>query len=571
MAGYLRRRNGTYWFRRRVPNALAQRLGSREIQRSLRTANSRVAALRAKQAWLATERAFHEMALNPTLAAAQARLLIDQLLGESVFDSPTAAELVEAFGRGDRALTKQLFNRHAIDVIMSLPDEDRLRIGMHMTRMADQIEVSSMRGRLDWEDTKAKAALLQAADAQERAEEAERQIAETDVARRVAARLYEMSVAASAPPHAAEEPVSSPVPPPNDRKKAPRFSAVENPFIEDKQRGPDGYSGQTVAQTRATFRLWVELIGDWPVSDYTGTDAGRFRDLLLRLPASHGKGGRIDAKAAVAEADRKQVASGTPVTRLSMKTAKRHFSTLSQLWAWLKPRSYVGDNIFRGFTFAGTKSNRRQRDDWSAEDLQKLLRCSWIRENSDSARRWVPLIALFSGLRLEEICRLRPFEDIGDIEGVPVFRVQTQPDGWTPKSEAGERVVPVHPVLQAIGLLDLVARRRAAEDGRLFPELRPSGPDGKLSADFSRRFGKLKDSLGVARTTTFHSFRHSVSTVLRNTETPETWIDTILGHEGEQRSVGASVYLKRIGIQNLRKTVEAIIYPDVDAAVLRPV
>ena len=174
MAGHLRHRNGVYWFRRRVPDVLVERLGACEIQRSLRTSSSRIAAGRAKRAWLTTERALQEMALNPTLAAAQARLLIDQLLSESVFDSPTAAELVDAFGRGDRALTRQLFNRSVVDVIMALPEEDRVWIGMHMMRMADQIEVNSLRGRLDWEDTKAKAALLQAVDARERAEEAER-------------------------------------------------------------------------------------------------------------------------------------------------------------------------------------------------------------------------------------------------------------------------------------------------------------------------------------------------------------------------------------------------------------
>ena len=175
---------------------------------------------------------------------------------------------------------------------------------------------------------------------------------------------------------------------------------------------------------------------------------------------------------------------------------------------------------------------------------------------------------MFSGLRLEEIARLRP-QDIVAIDGVTAFRVQSHADGWTPKSEAGDRIVPVHSTLIELGLLDLISRRVFAGHERLWPDLRPSGPDGKLSAGFSRRFGKLKETLNVSPDTTFHSFRHSVSTILRNTETPEPWIDAVLGHEGEQRSVGASVYLKRIGIQNLRTTVNAISYPEPVMAAVR--
>lgn len=197
MAGHLRRRGGVYWFRRRVPDALVERLGSREVQRSLRTSNSRTAARRAKQAWLVTKTAFREMTADPSLAAAQAKLLIDQLLKEAVLNSTPADYLVEAWSRGQHALTKQLFHSTAIDVIMALPEDDRFRVGMHMDRMAGRIEADFLRRKLDWEDTKAQAALMQAADATARAEDAERKVAEAEIGHRVAERLKELSAAAA--------------------------------------------------------------------------------------------------------------------------------------------------------------------------------------------------------------------------------------------------------------------------------------------------------------------------------------------------------------------------------------
>ena len=38
------------------------------------------------------------------------------------------------------------------------------------------------------------------------------------------------------------------------------------------------------------------------------------------------------------------------------------------------------------------------------------------------------------------------------------------------------------------------------------------------------------------------------------------WIDTLLGHEGGSKSQGATTYLKRIGVQNLARTMAAQAY-----------
>ena len=104
MAGHFIRRGGTYWFRRRVPKGLIARLGQAEIHRSLHTSSRSVASGRAMRAWLATEQVLNIMARNPALAAAQARLLLDQLLAEPLLDSPTADDLLENLIEGRRLL-----------------------------------------------------------------------------------------------------------------------------------------------------------------------------------------------------------------------------------------------------------------------------------------------------------------------------------------------------------------------------------------------------------------------------------------------------------------------------------
>src|SRR3546814_8983692 len=65
--------------------------------------------------------------------------------------------------------------------------------------------------------------------------------------------------------------------------------------------------------------------------------------------------------------------SNRPVARLSMRTTKRHFSTMSQYWKWLKPLGHVDNIIFSGFSFPGTKGGKKKRDDWSRADLNLFL------------------------------------------------------------------------------------------------------------------------------------------------------------------------------------------------------
>src|SRR3546814_9726676 len=77
-----------------------------------------------------------------------------------------------------------------------------------------------------------------------------------------------------------------------------------------------------------------------------------------------------------------------------MRTTKRHFSTMSQYWKWLKPLGHVDNIIFSGFSFPGTKGGKKKRDDWSRADLNLFLESDWYTSRaSDCAERWLPLIA----------------------------------------------------------------------------------------------------------------------------------------------------------------------------------
>ncbi len=569
MRGHLIRRGGTYHFRRRVPDALRPVLGMREISRSLGTASPREAAGRANAAWSQSEGLFKAMRDDPEAAA-----LVRALAAEPAGASVAAISIENDIRQPPKDLSESLLGRvhdavHAMLPMLKLPEIRNIEA--HLAVLA-RIHESAVQGQeaalaVDRERlARLRDALVDAEQATAELASAERLGAATtrldasvivagqrtatmasDLAaeRRLVDRLASRSPAPPDPEPAPPSPAPRSVAISVRGKKKPMWSSQVAGFIAEKSRRVDGHEGydlQVQRQSETTLRMWVEVVGDRPLDDYTGADAGAFRDLLLRLPSTHGKSSvRVLPVDAARAADAKQqginarnaaLAHDAPrepdVQRLSMKTVKRHFSTLSQFWMHAKRHSHVsGENPFKGWEYQGVKKGAAKRVDWSTADLMTLLSSPWVAGDI----RWIVAVAMHSGMRVEEIFRLRPGADIVERDGILCLLVQPQvsPSRWTPKSDAGTRTVPVHSVLLELGFADLVAARQGWP--RLFPGGAARGSSDDLSARFVKEFSRQKSGLGIGSQTTFHSFRHSVSTMLRNAPgMSEPWIDALLGH-----------------------------------------
>ncbi|WP_233133250.1 site-specific integrase [Acetobacter sp. DmW_043] len=336
----------------------------------------------------------------------------------------------------------------------------------------------------------------------------------------------------------------------NKKLSALMLSEALEQFILSNPRA----STDTRKATKRTVALYIRAFGDTPVSNIGGSQAGAFRDLLLALPATLGKGKSSLTLQQEAQRTRE---GGLPT--LSNKSVKNHMLRLSALWNQLVQRELVAKNPWAGWHFESAP--RTVRKSWTARELALLTSASWHSSLvPEPTFRLVTLIAAYTGMRLGEICTLRK-EDLQTIEGVPCFMVRPHSEtGWAPKTEAGTRVIPVHSKLIKAGVLSL---RDNTESAYLIPGLDNSGQKDR-GATLSRAFSQLKTRLGLPAEITFHSFRHTVSTQLRNADANirEVWIDHLLGHEATHKSQGTTTYLTGISTANLRQTVEAISYPE---------
>lgn len=330
---------------------------------------------------------------------------------------------------------------------------------------------------------------------------------------------------------------------------SPRLSVMAEKFIySDTTKSPD-----TLKATRKTIDLFIEAFGDKPIRQITGTVAGEFFDLLSSLPATHGKGKTVlPLRMVIAQAQEQGQET------VSGKTVKNHFSRMSSLWSHLVQRDLVDKNPWAGWDFNVTKKIVRRG--WTDGELTLLASTHWSGA-AVSHRTWAGIITIgmFTGMRLGEICNLRR-QDIEVIDNVPCFHVRPHiEDGWSPKTAAGTRIIPIHSSLLGMEELNLLQ-----DNGEkyLFPDLTVSA-SGERGDNFARSFSKHKKRLGLPDAVTFHSFRHTVSTKLRNQEAHirELWIDTVLGHEATHKSQGTMNYTSGIEVANLKQVIEALTYP----------
>ncbi len=347
----------------------------------------------------------------------------------------------------------------------------------------------------------------------------------------------------------------------------PALSSIYPEFIKS-QLARNEWRQQTANQSDATYRLFLGICGDKSVDHYTRADAGNFRKIAEKMPFDYGKATqfrgllpqRIVELHEMLPAEKK-----SPL--LTQKTIKRHFSALSAIWNDAIANGQVAANIFAGFRFSSVKKASEERDMWRAEELATLFTspiwtgCLSARQRAIAGSEiirdekfWVPLITLFSGMRLEEICQLQT-DDVREENGVVYFDINDRPPRQV-KNKNAVRRVPVHSELVRRGLVDHVASFGHKRSYALFPALKPGGADGKLGHSFSKWFTRYRRDIGVYRKSLdFHSLRHTATTLMHQANVTREVLDHLTGHSSPGETAR---YTKGSSLEQLSSAIEAI-------------
>ena len=347
----------------------------------------------------------------------------------------------------------------------------------------------------------------------------------------------------------------------------PSLSVVADKFRTDQIK-TRAWENQTASQAGKSFALFIDINGDLPIDSYAREHAARFKESAQSLPADYGKAAIYrDLSVSQIIAKYETLPGPAQQARLSQKTIKRHFSALSTLWDSLIIEGRLKDNIFRGFKFGNTKRANEQRDMWTEEELRRLFATPLWQGCASEGRRtlpgeqiirdekfWLPLIAVFSGLRQEEICQLH-VEDIREEDGIRYFDINNKPPRQL-KNRSAVRRVPIHDELIRLGLLGYIEAMKKAHEERIFPNLKPGGSDGRLGHSYTKWFTRYRRDVKIYRPKLdFHSFRHSATTLMQRAEVSVPLIDELTGHVGSGETAR---YTKGLGLKKLHEAINKI-------------
>lgn len=269
---------------------------------------------------------------------------------------------------------------------------------------------------------------------------------------------------------------------------------------------------KTIAMHKSDARWFYDRIGHKPVNQITRQDVLTFKNKLL--------------------------GEGQTTTNTNNK-----LSRLRTLLKFAADNGHAEANVAAGISVKDIDAGKRKRLPFDVPSLNAIF-ASPVYSNGDrpaqgrgEAAYWLPLLALFTGARLEELGQLRP----SDVERLAYADADgTDRAGWfiritaqagSLKNLASERLVPVHAQLEALGFIAFSQSMQSQGKSRLFHELTP-GPHGNVTHKWGQWFGSyLRQVCKVADPRmVFHSFRHTFTDYARRPDIPEGVQRRLVGH-----------------------------------------
>lgn len=313
------------------------------------------------------------------------------------------------------------------------------------------------------------------------------------------------------------------------------------------RENPGGVTADTQDQNRKIVKLFAEFVGE--ASPVTAITKAAVRDWKKALFAWPSKAAEIKDFRGMTFREVLKANEEVGKPAISEKTINKYLSAMGGFCEWLRGNDYIEGDPLDGM-FLKLDKNRQTVFPYTTDQL-KVIFSSPVFTGAQSSeddhlpgnvhindwRRWLPLIGLFTGARLGEIAQLY-LADLRQEHGHWIFHItrETARDGdvqKTTKTKGSQRVIPVHPELIKLGLLQYAASLRERGEKRLFPEIKPDAR-GQMSGHPSRWYGRYVARIGVKddKSVNFHSFRHGLADAFRRAGYLDDQFKFMLGHTG---------------------------------------
>lgn len=292
-------------------------------------------------------------------------------------------------------------------------------------------------------------------------------------------------------------------------------------------------------------KLFVRFVGHDNPRKMRQSHIAQFRSALIQFPKNYGKSPK-DFTLTVPEILARAAEMPKEKVGLSVSTMNRHMTQTGNI-------AKICDAA--GFPFAdfgGVEklrsrkkgSARAERPRFLTDELRTLCNLPiWTGCRSEPERLvaggiiihdaiyWVPLVAIFTGARREEICGLF-LSEVELFEGVACLRLENSAIRDV-KNEESKRRVPVHLELIRLGFLDYVDALRRAGHIYLFPELRAAAASTPMGDVFDNEWQKMRAAAlphAKEEGKVFNSIRHWCNNEMKQAKVTVEIRRDVIGH-----------------------------------------
>lgn len=297
------------------------------------------------------------------------------------------------------------------------------------------------------------------------------------------------------------------------RRRGKRLSEAIEAYSKEKEHS---WSMKTKKEYSGIFNKLLEGLSDPWLQDLARPALVEYRDVLVR-------GGK------------------------SVQTVNKYLGSLSTILRHASRLKWIQGNPAEGLGLSDTRSDHAIRSTFTSEEIKTIF-LSLQRDKQNfyekgrHERYWLPLLGIYTGARVNELAQLDT-NDVLEEEGIPAITIRPEGgEGKRLKNESSRRAIPLHCDLLTLGFLVYVNNIRKQGHEKLFPALKP-GPNGFSHYFNSHHFAGSKGWLrkqvsSLEKGGSFHLFRHTFATMLKNAEVEERLIEEVMGHRLTSMSLG---------------------------------
>ena len=312
-----------------------------------------------------------------------------------------------------------------------------------------------------------------------------------------------------------------------------------------------GTSDKRLCKLKKCIWLAFLLMKREYIEEVTKQDCRKFCELIHRVPK------RWQEK--IEKDDIFQILTDNPERALSKTTIQNYLVVFKEFMRYAEKEDIIPNNM-NSAVDVPVNVKPFQREPFTFEDLHKMFSPQTYPNphgRKNMAKFWIPIIALYHGCRLNEICQL----DVNDIvqqKGIPCISINANTPDKSVKNDGSQRVIPIHPKLLDMGFLYYVAYQRRQHKTKLFDLTRIK--NGMYGRTVQAWFARYLDSIDITESTkVFHSFRHTFETMAVEKKIPAEYQNALCGWTDQ--GVGQRLYAHKKDMNIMLEELSKIYYP----------